>query len=73
MGVQNVNSCRFVRGARTLAYLLDMSQVLRSVRLASHPTRSLIQRFLGYFPGTRQLSIIRHICEMVLFFEPLPY
>ena len=44
-------SCRFVRGARPLAYLLDRSQVQCSVRLyprkgvASYPARSLFQRF----------------------------
>ncbi len=34
-----------LRGARPLAYLSDMSRVLRSVRLALHPARSFIQRF----------------------------
>jgi len=34
-----------LRGARSLAYLLDMSRSLRSVRLALHPARGLLQRF----------------------------
>ena len=33
-----------LRGARSLAYLLDMSRSLRSVRLALHPARSFLQR-----------------------------
>ena len=33
------------RGARFLAYLLDMSRSLRSVRLALPPTRRFLQRF----------------------------
>ena len=43
MGRAKRQSCRFVRVARFLAYLLDMSRSLRSVRLydpvgiASHP------------------------------------
>lgn len=32
-------------GARPLAYLVDMSRVLRSVRLALHPAHSLVQCF----------------------------
>ena len=35
-----------LRGACPLAYLFDMSRVLRSVRLALHLARSLVQGFL---------------------------
>ena len=34
-----------LRGARPLAYLVDMSRLLRSVRLALHPARCFFQRF----------------------------
>ena len=34
-----------LRGARSLAYLFDMSRSLRSVRLALHPARCFLQRF----------------------------
>jgi hypothetical protein len=36
-----------LRGARSLAYLLDMSRSLRSVRLALSPARRFLQRFLS--------------------------
>ena len=36
-----------LRGARILAYLLDMSPILRSVRLALHPPRALNQHLLA--------------------------
>lgn len=36
-----------LRGARSLAYLSDMSRALRSVRLAFHPVRSIHQRLPG--------------------------
>ena len=42
------------RGARSLAYLLDMSRSLRSVRLALPPARRFLQRFL----------IIAFLCQM---------
>jgi hypothetical protein len=32
--------------ARILAYHFDMSRILRALRLASHPARGVLQRFL---------------------------
>jgi hypothetical protein len=37
-----------MRGTRFLAYLVDMSRLLRSVRLVLHLVRRIIQRFLRY-------------------------
>ncbi|MEW5893515.1 MAG: hypothetical protein AB1697_10270 [Pseudomonadota bacterium] len=37
-----------LRGAHSLAYLIDMSRSLCSVRLALHPARGFLQRFLRF-------------------------
>lgn len=36
-----------LRGARSFAYLIDMSRSLCAVRLALHPTRCFLQCFPG--------------------------